>query len=84
MNTGMIEEVTATGEEIHAIVAGMGPFLITIPRGHAVIACLSIAITAMNPNITADELQAGVKGCSEWISLYVTGIGDKIEANKVN
>lgn len=74
MNNPFIEEVTASGEEILNIVEAIEPILSKVPRAQACMACLATAISMMNPNLTARELQEGVKGASEWVCTYVTGI----------
>ena len=84
MTQNMIEEEICTGSEIYEVVARIEPALDGVSRKLAIVACIAIAVTAMNPDMTEDEVQAGVKGCSEWIALYVSGIGDKLPREKVN
>ena len=71
MTETMISTAHATGEEIFEIASRIEPALIGVPRGHAVISMLSIAITIMNPDISPEKLQEGVKGASEWICLFL-------------
>lgn len=80
----MIEEVSATGEEVHAVIAALEPILLNVKPSLAVIACIEIAIVAQNPELTVDQLHEGVKGCSQWIAMYLTGLGEIIPASKVN
>lgn len=84
MTQNMIEEDSATGSEVYEVIAKIEPALEGVSRKLAIISCIAIAVTAMNPDMTEDEVQAGVKGCSEWIALYVSGIGDKLPKEKVN
>lgn len=84
MTQNMIEESSATGSEVYEVVARIEPALDGVSRKIAIIACIAIAITAMNPDMTEDEVQAGVKGCSEWIALYVSGIGTKLTKDQLN
>ena len=83
-NNVIIETVTATGEEIHAIVSALEPVLQNVKTGHAIIACLEIVFVAMNPSLTADELHEGVRSCSEWISLYMMNIGEQLTPGQIN
>lgn len=71
-NATSIHEATATGEQIFDIVKTMEPALFGVPRAHGIIACLTIALTLMEPRLTPEELQAGVRGASEWICLFLS------------
>ena len=73
MRESMIQEATATGEQIFKIVSDIEPVLAGVSRGDAVIACLSIAISVMNPDISPEKLHDGVSGCSKWICLFLSG-----------
>ncbi len=84
MTHNMIESDSATGEEVYEVVAKIEPNLVGVSRKLAIIACIAIAVTAMNPDMTEDEVQEGVKGCSEWIALYASGIGLKLTKEHLN
>lgn len=71
--TPIVEETTATGEEINAIIARLEPALWNQRRSHVIIAMLSLALSLQNPELTAEELQEGVRGVSQWIALFLTG-----------
>lgn len=81
---GFISEATATGEEIHAIVSALEPVLLNVERSHAIIACLSIAMTIMNPDITAEQLQAGVKETSQFICMFLEEVEPGLPREKMN
>lgn len=74
-NIPVIQEATATGESISAIISEIEPILYQLKasRSQAVIALLALAITLQNPYISAEDVQEGVKGASEWICLFVSG-----------
>ena len=72
MTEAIISEARATGEEIYEVVSRVEPALVGVPRGHAVIAMLSIAVTIMNPDITPEKLQQAVQGASQWICLFLS------------
>ena len=69
MTENILSSATATGEEIFEVVSRLEPELIGLPRGHAVIALLSIVITVMNPDISAAKLKQLVQDTSEFICL---------------
>ena len=79
-----ISEASATGEEIHAIVSALEPVLLGVPRSSAIIACLSIAITSMNPDISAEQLQAGVKEVSQFICMFLEEVEPGLPREKMN
>jgi hypothetical protein len=56
------------------------PILAKVPRAQACMACLATTISMMNPNLTAKEMQEGVKGASEWMCSYVC----HVEADQTN
>jgi hypothetical protein len=62
---------TATGEDIFQIVAKIQPILEPERVDLVIMACLAIVMMIMNPNLTSEELQAGIKGCSQWICTFL-------------
>lgn len=69
--TAYIAEASATGDEIDSIIRVIEPVLheATDNRAHAIISMLTIAISIMKPEVTAEELQDVVKGTSQYICL---------------
>lgn len=76
MSESIMRPVGASGPEIQRIVEGMEPFLMQFSRDQVLIACLSIAILIQDPDIAVENLQAGVKGASEWMCLYLSSLGE--------
>ena len=66
-----IIEATATGETISTIVASVEETLTGIPKGHCVIALLSMVMCLMHPGISADKLQDGVRDVSRYICMML-------------
>ena len=83
MTNSTIQESCATGEEISQIVAQLETHLINVPRGHGIIALLSIVLIMMYPDITPDVLQKGVQDVSRYICLMLEGV-DKGEQVRMN
>ena len=75
-NRELIQETKATGAEIDEILKAIEPGLMNRPRHHVLIACLSIAVLIMHPDISPEKLQEGVKGASQWICLFLSGMGE--------
>ena len=71
----VITETSATGEEIGTIVHRLEEALDGAQRGHAIISCLSMVLIMMNPLITPEQLQSGVKDVSQFICLLLEGAG---------
>lgn len=71
MSDSVITTAQATGEDIFELVNKIEPTLYGVERGTALIACLSIAITIMNPDIEPDKLRDAVSGASKWICLFL-------------
>jgi len=83
----IIRQTHATGAEIEAIMDALEPVIVSVPRTHAMMALLSWSLILQNPDIETDALVEGVKGASQWIVLYVTGIGENtagLDPMKVN
>lgn len=72
--THIIEEVAVSGEEIHNLCMELEPHL-GANKQAALIACLSIAIAIMDPNVSQEEIREGVSGASKWICLFLDGKG---------
>lgn len=72
MHSNIIES-HATGEEIEHLIANkLLPAVINEERHKVVIALLTFAITLLKPTVTAEEVQSGVKGCSQWLCLHLS------------
>lgn len=71
-NVTFIQEAVATGEEINTIIHALEPTLSNFRADRVCIACLSIVIAAMDPEMPIEKLQEGVKGASEWIVAYIS------------
>ena len=80
VNESTILETKATGEEIEAVIAAIEPSLVNRPTHHVLIACLSLAILIMHPDISPEKLQAAVKGTSQYICMLLSGVD---ESNRV-
>ena len=75
-------EGQATGHQIQVMVDKLVEALPDgAPRAHGVMACLTLAIILIKDGVTPDEIQMGVKGCSEWLCLF---LAEPVEASRVN
>lgn len=85
MKTTQIVETTASGDEIKAIVELLEPALIGTQRTHGIMACISMSLILMEPDLTPDQLQEGVRKVSEYICLFLegTGLPEMVEQPKV-
>lgn len=79
----LVEE-TATGEEIHAVMKNLEMALKGVPRGHAVIACLAMVLSIMNPNLTEQQMKDGVYGASEWLATFLSYLDEGGKKATVN
>ena len=70
--TSEVIVVSANGEDIFQIVQRLEHAMGEVPRAHAVIAALSIAVTMQKPDITEEKLQEAVKGASQWICMFLS------------
>lgn len=84
MSDSIIGEAHASGEEIFELVSKIEPTLYGVERGKALIACLSIAVTIMNPDIEPEQLQECVSGASKWICLFLAGENEGIPKEQLN
>lgn len=84
MSNSHIVESTATGQEIADIVAGVQEALLGVPRGHAIIACLSMALILQNPDISPEQLQSGIKDVSRYVCLLLEGEETPLEKRMLN
>lgn len=75
----MVSLVSASGDEIFEIITGIEEAVEGYTRSHIIIALLALAITTQKPDVTPEEIQAGVKGVSEWICLFLDKDGDAIQ-----
>ena len=83
MTNSTIQESTASGEEISAIVAQLESSLVNVPRGHGIIALLSIVLIMMYPDIKPAALQSGIKDVSRYICCMLEGVdeGERVVLN---
>lgn len=82
--TQQIVETTATGEEINVLVTAIEDTIMGAPRGHGIIALLSLTLMLMNPDITPDELQQGVRDTSQFICMLVEDAATGVEQVTLN
>ena len=75
----MIESYAATGSQIYEVVQSLEPVLSNVDRKLAIISCLSIVITLMNPDISPDALQDCVKEVSQFICLQMAEPQDVVQ-----
>ena len=69
---GFIVSASATGEEIGLIVNGLEEALVGVPRGHSIIALLSLTILMSRPDISTEQLHDSVEDVSRYICLLVS------------
>lgn len=79
----MIEEFVTTGEQVYGVVSKMEPVLEGVSRKLAIVACLSIAITLMDPSIEPEDIQAGVREASQHLCLWLDGLHPDKEGGRV-
>ena len=60
----MFVETAASGAEISTIIERLEPAFEGLPKGHVIIACLTIVATIMKPDIEPDDLVNVVKEMS--------------------
>lgn len=64
---------SATGEEIERIIVSkLLPAIDNEERHKVIISLLTLAITILKPSVTAEEIQEGVQGCSQWLCLFLS------------
>lgn len=81
--TNLIES-QATGTQIqHLVDRFVSSLPDQAPKSHVVIACLTLAIILMKDEVTSEQIQAGVKGMSEWACLFLSE-DDNADKTKVN
>lgn len=71
--TELMQEASASSQTIFEIVSKIESVLLGEKRSDVVIACLSIALTLQEPDITAQQLHDGVSGASKWMCLFLSG-----------
>lgn len=59
--------MTATGEDLYKIIQLVEPVVEGHPKVHVVGAFLSMALAAMDPDITGDQLQEGIEELSKFM-----------------
>lgn len=75
MSKSIIQESFATGEEINVICERIEDTLAELgtSRPHALMALISLTLVLMNPGISEEDLQDGVKEVSRYICLLLEG-----------
>lgn len=71
---GTIVRHNFTSEEIQDTIEAMVTAVDGQDIRKVMTACLVITLVSMYPGIKVDQLTEGVKGASEWISLYIASI----------
>jgi hypothetical protein len=70
----IIVEAKIPGNEVERIISQLiFPAVENEERSSVIISLLTLALTLMKPDITAEEIQEGVKGTSEWMVLFLSG-----------
>lgn len=67
-----VAESHVSGDEIFNLLVALDPILAPLPKQNVVIACLSIALLRQEPDLTIKELEAGVRGASEWLCVFLS------------
>lgn len=75
MPNQMIQESFATGEEVNEVVLAIEEVIADSPRTVTIIALLSLVLMLMNPDITPEELQVGVRDTSQFVCMICEGAG---------
>lgn len=83
MSTGSIRYTKVSGVDVERIISKIEPHIEGEQRSHIMMACLIVAIGMLKPDITLDKLVEGVKGASEWISLFVADTSNEGEEGPV-
>lgn len=78
-----ITEIKVEGAAIDKIAMSLEPFLWDVPRTHAIMALLSLAASLMYPKLELQDIQACVRGMSEWMCLYFAGREEEKEGQEV-
>lgn len=71
MVTPIVQELNAKGEQIEAVISRIEPTLDGVPRGHAIMALLALAVYMQNPTIGPEQLVRCIKSVSEYICLLM-------------
>lgn len=66
-----LAEIKIPGEEIKQVVEDVAPYFTSIPREHAIVACLSIASALLAPTSSQEDIAAAVLGSSEWLCMFL-------------
>ncbi len=70
----------ASAKDIAIVIEAMEPVLVGYPTNTVMMACIALAIILQAPDIKVDHLTRGVTGASEWIALYLAGLGTEDKA----
>lgn len=77
-------EATASMEELEALIVDIENVLVNKPRSHVIMALISMSLIAMNPMITPESLQTGVRDVSQFICMLMDEPSQLVDAeNKI-
>ena len=74
----------ASGADIDRILTLMESVLSGQDEQHIVMACLALALMIQIPNIKLEQITAGVKGASEWITLFASELESPTTTDRMN
>ena len=81
--TPHIVESSATGAEIELIIRErLIPAVADLSQGQVLISLLSLQLCLMKPDLTPEELKAGVEQCSQFICLWLSELDTPEEGEK--
>jgi hypothetical protein len=69
MNESTLMTTTVTGDDVAAVTMKIEEAIIGTPRGHAIVALLSMILILMKPDITMEEMGTQVENISRYICL---------------
>lgn len=82
-----VEKSYAKGEDIQRVIAKFETVVEDEKLEVINMACLALSLAIQYPAITAEQIQKGVYGASQWIALYVSSLTDEgtaLASSKVN
>lgn len=82
--TGQITYTTASGSDIERIMDKIEDALEGEATSHIMISCLALALIYQYPNISVEQLEEGVRGASEWISMFISDIVTPAKKENMN
>lgn len=82
--TTSIIQAKATVADIKRLVQQMESVLVGEREDHVMMACIAMALSIQYPDLTREELSAGVKGASEWMATYISTIASPVDKAAMN